>query len=344
MAQPDPTPRLPKYRHYRPKDLAVVRIDGRDHYLGRYRSDESFRAYKRLVGAWVLATWAPDIDAPPPAPAPASPTKPGAGMTVSELLAAYFKHARAYYRHPDGAPSLELENIKAALGPVRTLYGATPAARFGPRELRAVRDAMVRSGLARTTVNARVNRVRRSFRWGVAEGLVAAGVDEALRAVDGLRPNRSAARETEPIRPVAVEAVEARLPHLPKPVAAMVRLQLLTGARVGEVLIMRGRDLTPGEPTWEYRPACHKNAWRGHRRVIVLGPRAAAIVRDFAREDPAAFLFSPCDVAADLRARGLGGRNSATVAPRCSRRTYRQAIVRGCDKAFPHPTLARADA
>src|SRR5687768_3086408 len=29
-------PRLPKYRHDRPKDLAVVRIDGRDVYLGRY--------------------------------------------------------------------------------------------------------------------------------------------------------------------------------------------------------------------------------------------------------------------------------------------------------------------
>jgi hypothetical protein len=34
-----PTPRkLPKYRHYKPKDLAVVRIDGRDYYLGKYDS------------------------------------------------------------------------------------------------------------------------------------------------------------------------------------------------------------------------------------------------------------------------------------------------------------------
>ncbi len=30
--------RDPKYRHYKPKDLAVVRIDGRDHYLGSRRS------------------------------------------------------------------------------------------------------------------------------------------------------------------------------------------------------------------------------------------------------------------------------------------------------------------
>jgi hypothetical protein len=30
---------LPKYRHYRPKDLAVVRLDGKNHYLGKYDSD-----------------------------------------------------------------------------------------------------------------------------------------------------------------------------------------------------------------------------------------------------------------------------------------------------------------
>ena len=27
-------PADPKYRHYRPKNLAVVRINGKDHYLG----------------------------------------------------------------------------------------------------------------------------------------------------------------------------------------------------------------------------------------------------------------------------------------------------------------------
>jgi uncharacterized OB-fold protein len=32
--------RLPKYRHYKPKTLAVVRIDGRDAYLGQYDSPE----------------------------------------------------------------------------------------------------------------------------------------------------------------------------------------------------------------------------------------------------------------------------------------------------------------
>ena len=40
---------LPKYRHYKPKNLAVVRIDGRDLYLGKYGSPTSWERYHRLL-------------------------------------------------------------------------------------------------------------------------------------------------------------------------------------------------------------------------------------------------------------------------------------------------------
>jgi uncharacterized OB-fold protein len=36
----------PKYRHYKPKNLAVVRIDGKDHYLGDYDSPESWERWR----------------------------------------------------------------------------------------------------------------------------------------------------------------------------------------------------------------------------------------------------------------------------------------------------------
>lgn len=49
-AIPTPSsPSTPKYRHYKPKDLAVVRINGRDHYLGRYNSSESHERYHRFL-------------------------------------------------------------------------------------------------------------------------------------------------------------------------------------------------------------------------------------------------------------------------------------------------------
>src|SRR5262249_19161385 len=86
--------------------------------------------------------------------------------TVDEVLLAYWKHAKRHYRDGDGRPTDELDNIKAALKPLRRLYGPTIAKSFGPLALRAVRDEMVRSGLARPTVNARVNKVRRAFKVG----------------------------------------------------------------------------------------------------------------------------------------------------------------------------------
>src|SRR3954452_24036019 len=43
---------LPKYRHYKPKDLAAVRLDGKDHYLGKYNSEESREKYRRVVAEW----------------------------------------------------------------------------------------------------------------------------------------------------------------------------------------------------------------------------------------------------------------------------------------------------
>jgi len=45
--------RIPKYRHYKPKNLGVVRIEGRDFYLGEYDSPESWEKYHRLIAEWL---------------------------------------------------------------------------------------------------------------------------------------------------------------------------------------------------------------------------------------------------------------------------------------------------
>jgi integrase len=341
--------RIPSYRHYRPKDLAVVRIDGRDHYLGKYDSPESRQRYHRLIAEWLASADRSPATADPAQARPAPP------LEIKDLILAYWRHAELHYRGPGGEPAQELENMRDAIRPLRQLYGDTDVARFGPLCLRAVRAAMVRRGLSRTTINARVNRIRRVFKWGVGVELVPPSVYQSLQCVEALKRGRTEAAEPEGVTPVDVANVEATLPFLPAAVAAMVQIQLLTGCRTEEVLSMRGCDLSPGEPNWEFRPASHKNRWRGKGRVIPLGPRARAIVKDFLREDPAEYLFSP---AATVRAmhegRGRARKSRRTpseLARRCdapgeghgarySRRSYRQAIVRACDKAFPHPTLA----
>ncbi len=83
-------PRPPKYRHYKPKNLGVVRINGRDHYLGRYDSPES---YDRLVAEWLLTRQHGNAAPPTTWMTPYSeytsddlPKVPGNPATVTELI------------------------------------------------------------------------------------------------------------------------------------------------------------------------------------------------------------------------------------------------------------------
>ena len=101
-----------------------------------------------------------------------------------------------------------------------------------------------------------------------------ANVHHGLSAVSGLKAGRSDAVESEPVKPVPNEIVEATLPFLSRHVRAMVELQLRTGMRPGELCAMRTRDIDTRGDVWTYRPLQHKNAHHGHERVVLLGPRA----------------------------------------------------------------------
>ena len=335
---------VPSYRCYKPKNLGLVVLNGKQHYLGPYGTPESLAEYNRLIQEYLATTQTV-------ADAKASPE----GATIGEMIVAFWEHAEKHYRHPDGTPSGELVNLKVALKPLRKLYSQTPARYFGPVGLRAIRDDMVKSGLSRNSVNARINRVRRVFKWATSVELIPPGVVQALATVAGLQRGRTEARETRAVGPVAVERVEATLPYLPRPIAAMVRLQLLTGMRPGEACSMRARNLTPGEPTWKYRPESHKTAHRGRDRTILLGPQAQAVLAGFLGSDRDAYLFRPDDAVAEHHARRRASRQSRPTpseqskrvtkagerhAGKYQRNSYRNAIARACDRAFPHPTLA----
>jgi integrase len=282
-------------------------------------------------------------------PRPAAPASPDAGLSVNELLLAYLGHAEAHYCGPDGKPTDELMKMKEAIRPMKDLYGLTPAAQFGPLALRAVREQMVESGLCRTTINARVHRIRRVFRWGVSMETFPVEVYQKLQAVEALEAGRTESPEPPGVKPVDLGHVEATLPHAPRPVVAMVRVQLLTGCRAGEVMVMRPIDLNSAGPVWVYRPHRHKKQYRARDRVIFLGPQAQEVIRPFLKTDLHTYLFSPQDAVADMRARRAIARKSKPTpseirrrarrrqrppcADRYDRRTYRQAVARACDRA-----------
>jgi integrase len=336
--------RTPSYCRHKASGQAVVRIDGKDHYLGDYGTAESRAEYDRLISEWLgngrrLA----------------HPTAAD-GLTVAELILTYWRLAEAYYRNEHGQLSAELDNIRTALKPLRRLYGQTQASAFGPIALRAVQQDLIQAGLSRGVVNARLNRVRRVFKWAVSSELIPASVHQALCTVPGLHRGRCKAREAPPVQPAADEHANATLPFLPAPVRAMVELQRLTGCRPGEIMVMRAIDLTMTGPIWAYRPASHKNKHRGLDRVIFLGPQAQEIVRPFLTTNLDAYLFSPRAYVEAMHRRRAEERKTKrppsqlartrkakprrVPAERYNRRSYRAAVVRAADKATLEGAIA----
>jgi integrase len=210
---------------------------------------------------------------------------------------------------------------------------------------------MIAADRCRPLINKDISRLRAVFRWAVENELLPVTVHQALQAVSGLRKNRSAAREPEPVGPVPEEVVEKTLPFLAPQVAAMVRLQLLTGARPGEIVLLRPCDIerVDGSAVWVYRPRRHKNEHHDRDRVIFFGRQAQELLRPWLDRDPEKECFSPAEVVAARNARLRSSRKSPMTpsqparagksrpkrrpGTRYTRNSYRVAIQRACPKA-----------
>lgn len=252
--------RLPAYCLHKPTGRAYVRLSGRQIYLGAYNDPDSRRAYDRLIAEWLGSSRTPPIEA-------------SIDLTTGEVLAAYWAYAEARY-----SDYRTLDRIRRSLSIVRQLYGDAPARSFRGKALKACRAAMVAGGsLCRRTINQRVDCIKRCYRWALAEEIVPAEVVQSLLAVPGLR--RGEAAEGRTVRPVDPESVERTLARLSPTVADMVRVQLASGTRPGEVCAIRSDEIefVCGD-LWVWRPAQHKTAHRGHGRQVFLGPRAVEVL------------------------------------------------------------------
>lgn len=323
--------------------------------------------HERTVNARVLAGYAQDLlrdlgsFAPIAlAPAPVAPLVQQARLaaagevTITDLVSKYSEHAEGYYRRPDGRPTDETKSIRMATVVLTTIHGNAAVKDFGPLALKAVRQAMIKKGWCRSFTNQQIGRLKRMFKWGVENELVPASVFHGIEAVAGLRKGRSDARESEPVKPVPVEHVEAVRPFVSSQVQSMIDLQLLTGMRPGEVCIMRSRDIERAGKMWMYKPAFHKTEHHGHSREIYLGPKAQELLTPYLdSHKPDQYLFSPAEAEKERRAeqhdaretplscgnrpgkRSGGLTKGRTRAPgeRYNVSTYRRAIARACRKA-----------
>ena len=331
-----PPQRLPKFRVHKATGQAYVELSGQRFYLGYHDRPQAKQRYHAKLAEWLAAgcQLRPEQE----------------DVTILELVTRYWLFAGKYYRNADGKVSDEVTHIHQALRPLNQLYGNRKAIEFGPLALRAVRQKFIEQGLCRRNINRQVGRIRRAFKWAASEELIPGAVFHALLSLEGLRRGRSAARESEPVRPVPDAHVNALKSIVRRQLWAMIQLQMLTAARPGEVTNLRPVDIDMSGRIWTYRPAQHKTAHYGYERVVYIGPRGQEVVRPFLARRVDAFCFSPAEAEAERRVAAHAERQTPLHygnSPGTNRKAtpqkepgevytihaYRRAIDRACKQA-----------
>ena len=93
----------PSYSLHKASGQAVVKVNGRCHYLGKYRSAKSRQAYRELLSKWAAVNHAN-------AAGLLSQMPPLDDLRICELLAAYLEFADGYYRK-NGQPTKEVDRL-----------------------------------------------------------------------------------------------------------------------------------------------------------------------------------------------------------------------------------------
>ena len=326
---------VPKLRINKSTSRYFVVIGANRKYLGKWNGEkrppkEIVQAYRNALRLIVAPQHQPSI----------APRVISSDPTVVESVAAYLTH------HEKNMGRFAMETAEIALRPVVALYRREPAKSIGPLRLQEVRDHLVKKGRTRTGVNNQINRIKRAWKWFVSMEMVPPSLMEGHRAVGALRMGHTTAPESKGKPQVRVEDAE-NIALLANPtIAAMIRLQVLTGLRPAEVCAMTLEQIDQSDPEcWFYRPLKYKTAWMGKRRAIPLGPRCQEIIRPFLKpEQPQDAVFSPIDA---MEAHQDQRRIDAKQPSRYDRKvddpkwqpgqfycvaSYRRAIARICDK------------
>ncbi len=206
-----------------------------------------------------------------------------AGVSVAELCALWDAHCREYYRGPDGLPTSTATNAVLDVRMFRSLYGNAAVAELTHADMLQLRDALVRSGVSRATVNVRLWRVKYMLAWALDEAIIPATVKAELTQVRGVKRGRTSAPERQPVRPVDDATISATVEHMMPNTADMVRVHRYTGMRPCELCALRWSLIDTSRTPWVYRvpPEVNKNEWRGELgqpRVVCIGPKARAIL------------------------------------------------------------------
>lgn len=294
---------IPKIHHRKDRNLAYILLGGTKKYLGHYDGVTiSPEVEAERLRVWNESRVKRGLD---------PQVVDGTPVTVTILVNRFLEEAKTtYVKH--GRSTGSYERFVIVVRPLFELYPDSPADSFSPSCLKAVRERMVTGGLARKTVNDRINLIRQIFRWGVSNELVEVDTWAKLKAVEPLLEGKTKAPDHPDIEPVDPKIVEATLPFMPPAVAAMVCIQQLNGARPSEICNMRPCDIfregdtfpkryahlkTGLQGIWVYIPSEHKLEHKKKDRWLPLGPKCQEIILSYLGVDPdwqsEEYIFSP---------------------------------------------------
>ena len=250
----------------------------------------------------------------------------GGTLTVAEVLVRYKRHAEEFY-----GEGSHLTHVKRTLRTVRELFADIPVSDFGPKALKDCQARWVSDGFVRKSINKMTGTVKKVWKWFHSEELIPVEYWQSLLSVEGLKKGRTAAKDKAPVRPAALADVKAVLPHLPRIPAAVVWLQVLTGARCGELLGMRPEHVDRAGETWTFNPPAHKGTWQGKTRSIQFGPEAQRLLAPFMLRAGDGFVFSPARSEEDRNA----DRSAERATPRWKSHLRRNVMKRAVDRERP---------
>lgn len=256
-------------------------------------------------------------------------------------------------------PSTQAVNIGYAIRPFAAYFPTMMAEDFNPLQLKAYQAHLTAvNKLCRKGVNRHTQMIKSMFKWAVSEMLIPACVYQAIACVENLKQGRTVARESREVHPANLPMVDATIARLTPILADMVRLQLLTGMRSGELCRIRPADIDRTKEIWFYRPAAtqtqyaHKTGYLGHKKIVPIGPKGQKILTKYLFRDAQDFCFKPIesekyrrDKLSENRKTPLSCGNRPGLKTKGTQKfndyfesgSYRNAIARVCRVLYPAP-------
>lgn len=310
-AAPRPFPVYPK-KGLKYGGGARIKIAGKQFYLGKHGSPESFREYERLRLEHAKGGTVQKL------------RELTNTLTIEQLVAEYLRN------EPRGVTNKEVQRVARACTPMLRLYGTTAAEDFRTNRLRAVQEAMIDGSWRneddklrgklwrRKYINKSIERIIRVFKWAESRELIVMGTTEHLKTLSPLKLTDKRVKNSPPREPCDWETqVKPCLPFMSPVIRAMVQVQYWAGMRPSEICAMRRFEIDQNGPdgVWLYRPTFHKSEWRGHSLVKALGPKSQEVLAPWLMAaEPEGYIFPP--------------EKRRNAAPRYLENGYAQAIRR----------------